>query len=288
MSADIATLVVTEPGVYDIPDAVYHSDPVPGGSLSSSGARRIVAPSCPARFRWEQDHPVYKNAYDQGHAAHRLVLGAGAEFVVINADDYRTKAAREQRDEARTAGLTPLLTAEHEVAQAMARALTHHPIAARLLAPGTGRPEQSLFWRDAFTGIWRRARLDWLPDPVPGRRMILTDYKTTKSAAPDSLQRDIANYGYHQQCAWYKDGVTALGLADEPAMVFVFQEREAPYLVTVVELDRDSERIGRARNDEALGLYAQCVRDNTWPGYANDVQPISLPAWYLRRYEEIL
>lgn len=281
-------LVITEPGVYDIPDVVYHADPIPGGSLSSSGARRLIPPSTPARFKWEQDHPVYKNVYDQGHAAHKLVLGAGAEFVVIDADDYRTKAAREERDAARAEGLTPLLAAEHAVAQGMARALVQHPIASRLLAPGTGRPEQSLFWQDDLTGVWRRARLDWLPNPIPGRRMIVTDYKTTKAADDESLRKDIANYGYHQQCAWYKDAVVALGLDAEPAMVFVFQEREPPYLVAVKELDHDSERIGRARNDEALGLYAQCVRDNHWPGYAEDVQSIRLPGWYLNRYEELL
>ncbi|MGW9447058.1 hypothetical protein, partial [Bacillus mobilis] len=48
---------ITRPGVYDgIPEAVYHRDPVPGGSLSSSGARKLLAPSCPALFKYDQEH----------------------------------------------------------------------------------------------------------------------------------------------------------------------------------------------------------------------------------------
>ncbi len=33
---------ITAPGVYVIPADDYHADPVPGGSISASGARRIL------------------------------------------------------------------------------------------------------------------------------------------------------------------------------------------------------------------------------------------------------
>ena len=32
-------------GVYDIPEDLYHRDPVPGGSLSCSGAKKLLPPS---------------------------------------------------------------------------------------------------------------------------------------------------------------------------------------------------------------------------------------------------
>lgn len=41
------TWTITEPGVYDLPAEVYHADPVEGGSLSSTGARKLLPPSCP-------------------------------------------------------------------------------------------------------------------------------------------------------------------------------------------------------------------------------------------------
>ena len=78
-------------------EATYHGDPVPGGSLSSTGARKLLPPSCPALFRWQQDHPVHKDVFDFGSAAHRLVLGAGPEIALLDYDNMRTKAAQEER-----------------------------------------------------------------------------------------------------------------------------------------------------------------------------------------------
>jgi len=42
MTAAVGGIQVTAPGVYDIPAEAYHADPVPGGSLSASGARDLL------------------------------------------------------------------------------------------------------------------------------------------------------------------------------------------------------------------------------------------------------
>lgn len=69
-------LAVTEPGVYDdMPEHVYLADPVPGGSLSFSGAKALLPPSCPALYRHQRDHGrPPKPAFDFGHAVHSMVL----------------------------------------------------------------------------------------------------------------------------------------------------------------------------------------------------------------------
>jgi hypothetical protein len=84
----------------------------------------------------------------------------------------------------------------------MAAALRAHPLAGKLLDPDRGTPEQSLFWTDERTGVWRRARLDALPHPAAGR-MIIADYKTCDSAKPRACAKSIANYGYNMQGAAY-------------------------------------------------------------------------------------
>ncbi|NUP24140.1 MAG: hypothetical protein HOZ81_50410 [Streptomyces sp.] len=272
--------IITEPGIYDITNDRYHADPVPGGSLSSTGARKLLAPSCPALFRHEQLHGrPPKRVFDFGTAAHGLVLGSGPELVKIEADNYRTKAAQEAATEARFRGAVPLLPAEYRQVQEMAAALRQHPVAAALFNPDHGQPEKSLFWADRATGVWRRARLDWLPDQRSGR-LIIPDYKTTVSAEPEAIARSVLNYGYHQQDPWYVDAVRALGLGDEStAFVFVFQEKSAPYLVTVVQLDQATRRIGRQRNRKAIALYRDCLAADRWPGYSDQVEIVSLPAW---------
>jgi hypothetical protein len=275
---------VDTPGVYDLSAEVYQADPVPGGSLSHSGARRLLPPSCPALYRhWADSGSARTTAFDVGHAAHRLVLGTGTDIVVVDAPDWRTKAAREARDETHAAGATPLLRADYEEVEAMAAALREHPVAAALFAPGAGEPERSLFWTDAATGVWLRARLDWLPAPRPGR-MIIADYKTAKSASPTSLDRSMFEYGYFSQAAWYQAGALALGLAEDPAFVFVVQEKTPPFLVTVVQPNAVALRLGRDLNRQAIELYAQCTATGRWPGYSDDVELVGLPSWVEARY----
>ena len=279
--------VIAEPGVYDIPEWLYHSDPVPGGSLSSSGARKLLPPSCPAKFRYEADHPAPPTKYmEKGTAAHQLVLGTGAPIVVVEASDWKTKAAQAQRDEARAAGAVPLLPADYQQVQEMALALRLHPVASVLFDPGRGGlPEQSLFWEDREFGVWRRARPDWLPAPGPGR-MIIPDYKTIGSADLDTIRKHVSNFGYHCQADYYCAGAQALGIDEDPAFLFVFQETSPPYLITVVQLDEDAMWAGRQANREALERYRDCMQAGVWPGYTDEIQLVSLPPWARRRYTE--
>lgn len=272
---------ITEAGVYDIPAEVYHRDPVKGGSLSSSGARRILPPSCPALFWHERKHGTpRKKAWDFGTAAHSLVLGTGAQVVEVDADSWRTNDAKQQKAEIEAAGGVAVLPFEMAVIEDMAAALMAHPLASSLLARDRGLAEQTLVWRDAQTGVWRRALLDWLPHGHSGR-MILADYKTTRDASPTALAKAVHDYGYGQQAQWYLDGVVELGLAGplDPAFVFVFQEKSAPYLVTVAELDAPTMRIAAAKNRAAMVTFADCMRRGHWPGYSDDVVELALPTW---------
>jgi hypothetical protein len=109
--------------------------------------------------------------------------------------------------------------------------------------------------------------------------MVIADYKTADSAEPEKFRKAAADYGYHQQHAWYADGVAAL-FGAEPAFVFVVQEKTPPYLVSIVEWHPEAIRIGRARNERAIGIYRDCVRNGEWPGYTDDEPAeIMLPAW---------
>lgn len=274
---------VTRPGIYTgMPDETYHSDPVPaawGGSLSSTGARRIL--QCPARFAHDRAHPPpSKKTFDLGKAAHLLVLGAGPPLAVGTWDAWTTSEAKAFRASAVAAGQVPLKPAEYQQVYDMAAALRRHRLARALLS--RGRPEVSLFWTDDPTGAWCRARLDWLPRPRDGRRLIVTDYKTSTSADPDDFRRSAASYGYPTQAAFYLAGVRALGLNPDPAFMFVVQETTPPYLVSVVELDAEAADAGAARARRAIDLFARCTRDRAWPGYTDDEPALlSLPRWYV-------
>jgi PDDEXK-like uncharacterized protein DUF3799 len=279
---DAPPVRVTEPGlITGLPEDAYHADPVPAGSLSHSGAKQLLPPSCPALFFWHQDHPRQKKEWDFGTAAHKLVLHSGPEIVVVDADSWRTNAAKEAAKEARERGAVPLLAKDWAEAQQMADAIRCHPIAGALLDPATGQPEVSAFWQDDDTGTWCRCRYDFLPHD-DGGRLLLVDYKSAASASPEKFRKAAADHGYHIQDAWYSGAARVLGLDDDPAFLFVVQEKTPPYLVSVVQLDEPARRAGAAAGRKAIGIYQDCVASGEWPGYCDDVELISLPPWATR------
>ena len=238
--------------VPDMPEAEYHGGP----ELSSTGAKRIV--TCPAQYRWETDHRVNKAAYDFGHVAHELVLGRGQGYVAIDGN-RNTKAVKEQIAEAEAQGLVVLKSVDLERAQTCAAAVKER--AGHLFT--TGAPEVSAFALDPQTWTPIRARFDWLTE-ADGRPLIV-DLKTTSgSTHPWQLGKTIADFGYHQQAAWYIDTLALLGQPDADFR-FVFVETAPPHEVRIVSLPERAIDRGRELNAQALDLFAQCRARNEWP-----------------------
>jgi hypothetical protein len=293
---------VTGPGVYDgFPADAYHRDPVPGGSLSSSGARKLLPPSSPAVFRaWRAGELDGKrsDALDFGRAAHRTVLGAGDEFVVVTGsgkdpNSWTTEVTKAEVKAVREAGMTPIRPDDAVTIEAMAAKLRQHPIAGQLFQPGRGVAEQVLVWERA--GVMCRAMIDWRTWDKTGRALVI-DYKTTACAEPAALSRSVDQYGYHQQGEFYSSGVESLELnnGQGPAFLLVFQEKTPPYQVAVVQLDDDAMTWGMRLNQKALDVYRRCVEADAWPGYTDEqgncadtsVLSVGLPPWSARRLEE--
>lgn len=262
----------------------YHSLP----ALSYSGAKQLLPPSCPAIYKWQRDNGRPDTAaFDFGHAAHKKVLGVGADIAVIDTDDWRTKAAQTARDEARAAGKVPLLAKDAATVDAMAEQLRAHPVAG-LLYTGNGQPEVSAFWNDPDTGVDLRCRFDWLPEAVDGR-LIVTDYKSAASAAPLAFRKSVADYLYHLQAVFYRDAAVTLGLAEDVEFLFCVQAKTPPYLVSVFGLTAEWWRIGEALKRQAVDLYAWCTARDYWPDFCRDeIAYLDPPAWYARTVEDLI
>ena len=272
---------VTKPGVYfDMDVDLYHSDPTPNGSLSSSWARKLMEPAGPAKFIHERRNSTPpKRVFEFGHAAHTLVLGAGAPVVEIprgilsgRDEGIRSDEAKEWVAQAQAEGKMPLKPAKYAVVEAMAAKLREHPEAMEALTADGTRTEASAFHIDPETGMWLRGRFDAI-SPTG-----IVDYKTIVDADPRRFGRRTAHeLGYHQQAAWYLNLANKLGLTDGPFR-FVLQEKKAPYLVSVVELEPVYLSIGEARNRAAIDLYARCLAADEWPGYTG-VAVVEAPMW---------
>jgi hypothetical protein len=302
--------VISKPGLYTtLSEEEYHADPVPGGSLSSSGARALLDVyadkygGCPAKYAyWRHRKRPPKAEFDFGSAAHKLVLGVGPELVEIDAMDRRKPATRQAEEEARAAGQIPLLPHEMALVQDMAAAIHANSDAMNLFKEDTGTPEVSIFWQaKAYaSGRWTRgtgpvqcrARLDWLShQKLPDGRLLIPDYKTARLAEGEAFGKAVEKHGYHQQAAWYIDAVCGIGMAPDPiecAFVFVVQEKDPPFVVNVIELGPETLMWGRQLNEEALRRYRHCTTTGQWPGYTTGIAMVDIPKYAPYSYEKML
>ena len=267
---------------HTMPDEVYHADPIPEGSLSVSMAKMLVQPGGPAKLRWQLDTPRQPKAtFDFGHAAHLLVLGKGLPIRVIPEDHLAvngaasTSKAKGFIEAVRAEGGIPLKPEAAAQVVAMADKILANPEAVAVLRAEGVQHEVSAFARDASSGVYLRCRFDSIAPSVVG------DYKTALSADPYLFaRRTMLSYGYHMQAAHYSDMAVAVRLVDvDTPFRFVVQEKEAPYLVSVVTVGDDYLTLGRREMRKAIELWAECTRTGVWPGYPSiTAEP---PQWAL-------
>lgn len=288
LAAPATATPITTPCVVDgMSDQTYHADPVAGGSLSSTGARTLL--SSPARYIWEQKHPVVKDAYDVGHVTHSKILGTGMQPVVIPESVLASNGAASTTEakkfiaDARAAGLVPLKADIIADIDEMAEAVLAHT-AARALLEMTGKSEQSLFAPDPDTGVWLRARIDRLPDPGPGRTLA-ADVKTAVSADPRRFRNSAADYGYDVQSEWYQHTLRLARGDQDTAFLFIVVEKTRPYLVSVIELVGDFLTTGHDRMRRAITTYARCRETGEWPGYPG-ISYAEPPRWHVTQNEQ--
>ena len=261
------------PGIYSgVSNRDYHADLALG-----STSLKTLATKTPAHYQHDKQHPKFSDAFTLGTAAHSLILEDDASgILVVEADNWLTKAAKEAKTEALANGSQPLLHKEWLQICAMQDAVMAHPVARELF---TGhKAEQSVFWEE--DGLMLKCRPDaWKPG-------LLIDLKTARDANPNEFGKTAHEYGYHQSAAHYIDGVKA-ATGEELPFLFVLVEKTEPYLVSVVELDIEAVNLGRQLNDRAKRIYRECVESGKWHGYPGQTTAF-LPMWAIYQTEELL
>ena len=276
-----------QPGIYEMPDDQYHADPCSEPSLSRGIVKLLVNES--PRHAWFA-HPKLNPAYqseddskfDLGTVAHALVLQGIDRMEIIEANDWRTKAAKEARDDARARGMVPLLTHQAADAQAMVGAFhadvaNCHDLSGVTLADG--KAEQVIIWRDLQPGgeyVMCRAKPDWRHNDGT----ILIDYKTTSgSAAPKAAVWQImSQLNGDIQAAFYTRGNKAV-CGKDAQFIFAVQESKAPYAVSFIGVSPTYMALGEDKCRVGISLFGECLRRNEWPGYEKRIYWSEPKAW---------
>lgn len=258
-----------------VPETDYHAH----DSLSSTGAKRLI--ECPADYHWYRTHPQpAKDAFDFGHVAHELILGKGAGFEVIDADDWRTKAAREAKDKAVAERRVPLLRKDFDRATVCATAVLDHPVIGPWFT-SDGAAEQSALTTDPDTGVTMRARFDRLTE-IDGRPTILDVKTTAGNVHPWRIGKVIADFHYHLSAAFYLRVARACGLDDPDfRLVFVDKTPGSQHEVRAYTLDAPALSKGDEEVATALDLHAQCTAHDEWPCLHPAQLVATLPAYAL-------
>lgn len=268
--------------------AEYHRDPLETPSLSQSIAHTLITQT--PLHAWSE-HPRLGNqrreptkAMNAGQIIHRHLLGKGAEFEVIQADNYRTKLAQELRDKALEQHRIPVLQREHEEYVGMLER-----IEANVRAYGihlSGDSEVQVAWEEP--GSLGPVLCRGMMDHVIVNDGVIYDVKKTESANPKAVGRAMMNYGYAIQHAAYCSALDKLRpeLEGRIDFVFVFIEIEPPYAVWSARPSGMLRELGDLQWGRAVRLWEHCLATNTWNGYGPDIGVIEAPAYALN--EEVL
>jgi hypothetical protein len=262
-----------------ISHARYHADdlaetPTLSASLAHLLLTRSPAHSYLAHPRLGMSRPADESsaALDTGSIIHDMLLGGGAELVVVDAKDYRTKVAQEARDAARARGTIPILPAKLAGLQRAASAI-------RCQIPELEgmRHEVTALWKSAG-GVLCRGRMDALPQDGAA---VIADLKTTANARDASRGAHAVKYGWHVSAAAYTEAVETLvpENAGRVSYLWLIAEVEEPYGVIQAAPSRELLALGARQWRRAVAMWEECLRTDHWPGYGEDLVEIEAPAW---------
>mgnify|MGYP000008086067 CR=1 FL=1 len=282
-------MAVEAPGIYpDMASAAYHADPCPEPSASASILKTLMAKS-PRHAALE--HPrlepnareTKRQDFDVGQAAHAILLGQPDPIRVIEADGYRTRVAKEERDAAYAAGQIPALREQYERVCAMVEAaraqIAAHQDAHDAFDLNAGDAELTLIWQDQ--GVWCRARLDF----VHADRPAIDDFKTTATTALGWGDRTFWDTGCDIQAGFYRRAYRAL-YGRDPEVRFIVQEVQSPYGMMVYRVHGRAAEIADQRAERALRWWRWCIQHDRWPGYPALTADVQVPARQEYREED--
>jgi hypothetical protein len=218
---------------------------------------------------------------DRGSIIHRLLLGKGSEYHVIQHSDWRTKDAQTQRDAARADGRVPVLAHDFEDYCTASESLRVQ-LADRGIVLN-GRSELAIEWTEdtAHGPVLCKGMLDhcWLDVGL------ILDLKITENAAPSAVERTAENLRYGIQWAAYTRALSALNpdLIGRIGFAFAFCEPDPPYAINLTEPDGIFQQLGVQRWRRAVTTWAECAKSQRWPSYGTSVNPITAPTWALAK-----
>jgi hypothetical protein len=235
------------------------------------------------REKLDGEPEEYSERRTLGSICHSLILG-GQDVICVEADDWRTKLAKESRAEIIKAGKLPILKSAFENAQETVNALMDR-MKAEGLVFDEGLFEQTAIWT-APNGVECEGRLDWLK--LGKLEGTIIDFKfTSVPADKKKCERSFIDLGYDIQETAYRQAIERIypNLAGRVKTLYVFCEVNKPNAVRIMPVGGTMRHSGAMRWGQALERWKECLErygtETPWPGYADNWEQAECPPWAL-------
>lgn len=201
---------------------------------------------CPLAYKYRLGHSVKPTA--------SMLKGSAFHCAVLQPDsfsrDYAAKSDKNAGDQA-----TRIADKDYEDVLRMSDRFRVE------VGPLTGTPEQAIYWRDEYTGLDCKGRLDM----VTNGGFIELKTLSPSYANPDKFGRHCFRMQYDVQLAYYHDGLEYAGYVANP-VTLIAVEQVAPYDVIVYDVPHYVIEDGRARYLKYLRDVKKCRERDEWPG----------------------
>lgn len=226
-------------------------------------------------------------AMQKGTLFHNLILEHGSLVEMIDADSFRTKAAKEHRDEILSEGKIPVLAEKLEGYMEGAVILRQ-----RIEDFGydltDGTAELKVEWMESSESgdVLCHGILDWISED----RSKVFDLKTTDGSCHEDVcaMKLVKEGGAIQETA-YRRYVEYV----EPALVgrvdpeFLFCQTVPPWAVTPGPCAASMREIGESQWARAIHVFGRCLKagreQEHWPSYVDRPVSFEAPGWAVAR-----
>lgn len=163
------------------------------------------------------------------------------------------------------AGRSIIPAADYAITQLQLDALNREP---QIVEDMTGgRSEVSVFWIDPITGVYCKARPDYVLETRDGD--VLTDLKSTVDESPRGFGRAASRMRYDLQQAHYVDGWQIATKRKVSVFSFAAVTSVRPVLAKAYLLPDEFAQQGVDERRELLAVYTNCRASDTWPDYGS-------------------
>lgn len=280
----------------NVPEELYHADK---SAVSSSGGKKLLEDT-PLHFYDAWAQPYVEDEEESG----ALRLGTLLHLCLLKPKEYTARVVLAKKFDRRTKEGKAAAAAfekdlpnkaiivdanEKRQIEEMALAVLAHPIAGDLIRSKHLRTELTGYFTDPVSRVRCRVRLDGYEVTPNGERTII-DLKSIHRARLADIERAVENFKYAHQAVTYIEAAMVIDKIPieqpPPLYAWIFVEKTSPYAVRVYYPDERMLADAAVERTEAMKTLARCIRTNKWPGYDESAQPLSRPAWALKRAKQ--